>query len=68
MEWQQTKEDLFMSSFPKVKMSVNTGEIAGFCDPRFERVAEEFVRNFRERGEVGASVCVMLEGEPFVDL
>lgn len=57
-----------MSSFPKVKMSVNTGEIAGFCDPRFERVAEEFVRNFRERGEVGASVCVMLEGEPFVDL
>ena len=57
-----------MSSFPTVKISVNTGEVAGFCDPQFERVAEEFVRNFRERGEVGASVCVMLEGETFVDL
>ena len=36
--------------------------------PRFERVAEEFERNFSERGEVGASVCVKLAGETFVDL
>src|SRR5258706_1111540 len=57
-----------MSSFPNVKMSVNTGEIAGFCDPRFERVAGEFARNFAERGEVGASVCVTLDGETVVDL
>lgn len=57
-----------MSSFPNVKMSVNTGEIAGFCDPRFERVAGEFARNFQERGEVGASVCITLEGETIVDL
>lgn len=35
---------------------------------RFERVAEEFVRNFQERGEVGASVSVTLDGEPVVDL
>jgi Beta-lactamase len=41
-----------MSSFPNVKMSVNTGEIAGFCDPRFEQVAGEFARNFQERGEL----------------
>src|SRR6266446_8282727 len=57
-----------MSSFPNVKMSVNTGEIAGFCDPRFERVAGEFARNFEERGEVGASVCITLDGETVVDL
>jgi CubicO group peptidase (beta-lactamase class C family) len=57
-----------MSNFPTLKTSVKTGEIAGFCDPRFERVAEEFVLNFQERGEVGASVCVQVEGETFVDL
>src|SRR6266566_3531505 len=57
-----------MSNFPTLKTSVKTGEVAGFCDPRFERVAEEFTRNFQERGEVGASVCVQIEGETFVDL
>ncbi len=57
-----------MSNLPNVKKSVNNGEIAGYCDPRFERVAEEFERNFRERGEVGASVCVQIEGEAVVDL
>src|SRR5258708_305757 len=57
-----------MSSFPNVKMSVNNGAIAGFCDPRFERVAGEFARNFQERGEVGASVCITLDGETVVDL
>ena len=57
-----------MSNLPSVKKNVNNGEIAGYCDPRFERVAEEFEQNFRERGEVGASVCVKLAGETFVDL
>jgi CubicO group peptidase (beta-lactamase class C family) len=57
-----------MSSLPGVQMSVKMGEVAGFCDPRFERVAEEFVRNFQERGEVGASVSVKLAGETVVDL
>src|SRR5947199_8194151 len=57
-----------MSSFSTVKASVNTGEVGVFCDPQFERVAEEFVRNFQQRGEVGASVCVMLEGKTVVDL
>jgi CubicO group peptidase (beta-lactamase class C family) len=31
-------------------------------------VRDEFVRNFSERGEVGASVCVMLGPFPLVDL
>jgi len=42
--------------------------VEGTCEPRFARVREEFERNFAERGEVGASVCVMLDGEPVVDL
>ena len=42
--------------------------VSGFCESRFERVHEEFLRNFAERGEVGASACVTLEGEKVVDL
>lgn len=42
--------------------------VSGSCAPKFARVREEFERNFAERGEVGASVCVMLDGEPVVDL
>ncbi len=57
-----------MSSFPALKKRINNGEIAGFCDPRFERVAQEFERNFQQRDELGASVCVTLEGERMVDL
>src|SRR5262245_23185374 len=42
--------------------------IEGFCEPAFRAVREEFERNFQERGEVGASVCVTVEGETAVDL
>lgn len=42
--------------------------VSGFCDPRFERVREQFERNFAERDELGASVCVIVDGEPVVDL
>jgi CubicO group peptidase (beta-lactamase class C family) len=41
---------------------------SGTCDPRFGAVRDAFERNFAERGEVGASVCVTLEGETVVDL
>ena len=40
----------------------------GKCDPRFAAVREAFERNFAERGEVGASVCVTLDGDTVVDL
>ena len=43
-------------------------EIHGTCDPKFQLVRQEFERNFRERGEVGASVCVTLRGDTVVDL
>ena len=42
--------------------------VFGRYRPRFEEVYQEFVRNFAERDEVGASVCVVWEGETVVDL
>jgi CubicO group peptidase (beta-lactamase class C family) len=42
--------------------------IVGTCDPRFSSVEEEFTRNFAERGELGAAVCVLIDGVPVVDL
>jgi CubicO group peptidase (beta-lactamase class C family) len=42
--------------------------VDGLCDPAFATVREEFERNFRERGEVGAAVCVTVDGKPVVDL
>jgi CubicO group peptidase (beta-lactamase class C family) len=42
--------------------------VDGTCDPRFAQVREEFERNLAERGEVGASVCVTVDGATVVDL
>jgi CubicO group peptidase (beta-lactamase class C family) len=42
--------------------------ISGRCDPAFASVRDAFVDNFAERGEVGASVCVLVEGSVVVDL
>lgn len=49
-------------------MTTTTEGVHGRCDSRFHALREEFERNFRERGEVGASVCVTLGGETVVDL
>ncbi len=43
-------------------------EVSGTCDERFNAVREAFEANFDERGDVGASVAVSLEGESVVDL
>jgi len=40
----------------------------GTCDARFGELREEFARNFAERGEVGAAVCVEIDGRTVVDL
>jgi CubicO group peptidase (beta-lactamase class C family) len=48
--------------------AVTGGPVEGECDPRFERVREAFARNFAERAELGAAVCVMVDGVPVVDL
>ncbi|HEY49884.1 MAG TPA: beta-lactamase family protein [Dehalococcoidia bacterium] len=42
--------------------------VSGKCDPKFVRVRDEFERNFKEREEVGASVCITSDGETIVDL
>ena len=42
--------------------------ISGLCDAHFGNVRDEFVRNFTERGEVGAAVCVLIDGHTTVDL
>jgi CubicO group peptidase (beta-lactamase class C family) len=42
--------------------------VQGVCDARFRAVREEFERNFAERGEIGASVCVTVDGRTAVDL
>ena len=42
--------------------------VKGTCDRKFQYVRQEFERNFKERGEVGASVCVTVGGETVVDL
>ncbi len=36
---------------------MSEGAIGGSCRPGFERVAEAFERNLKEKGEIGASVC-----------
>lgn len=43
-------------------------DIEGYADPRFEPVRAAFAKNFAERGDVGACVCVHHHGEPVVDL
>jgi CubicO group peptidase (beta-lactamase class C family) len=43
-------------------------EVHGSCDAQFQQVRHEFERNFRDRGEVGASVCVTVRGRTAVDL
>lgn len=42
--------------------------VHGTCDQRFAAVRDAFTRNFAERDELGAAVCVMVDGEPVVDL
>lgn len=44
------------------------GTLRGRYSPQFEALAEAFVENFVAFGEVGASVCVTLNGETVVDL
>ena len=43
-------------------------EIHGHCDPRFVGVRDVFAAAFERGDELGASVCVTLEGESVVDL
>ena len=42
--------------------------ISGDVDERFEAVALEFAENFATRGEVGAALCVLIDGDVVIDV
>lgn len=42
--------------------------INGFCADEFASVGEAFATNFAERGEIGAAICVISQGDVVVDL
>ena len=43
-------------------------DISGHCHPKFDRVRQEFERSFATGEDVGASLCLTVEGETVVDL
>jgi len=45
-----------------------TAPISGSCDKGWEKVRDAFAKNFAERPERGASLCVMQNGKVVVDL
>ena len=52
----------------EIDIAVDKGRIAGAVDARFDAVAEAFEANFVDNNEIGASVCVRVDGETVVDL
>jgi len=52
----------------EIQVGIKNGFIKGRCDEKFQPVLDEFVRNFNERNELGASVCINVAGETLVDL
>lgn len=51
-----------------IETQIPGGRIQGLCDDAFRSVAEEFEKNFHDRNEYGASVCLRVDGETVVDL
>jgi CubicO group peptidase (beta-lactamase class C family) len=47
---------------------VPAAAVGGGCDLGFAQVREAFRGNFRERGELGGAICVMVDGRVVVDL
>ncbi len=52
----------------EVELKVKNGFVKGHCSEAFQPVLDEFVRNFDERNELGASLCVNVAGETLVDV
>jgi CubicO group peptidase (beta-lactamase class C family) len=57
-----------MSAAETLQRELAAGQLAGSYDERFAPVVDEFVRNFDARGEVGASLCITLDGATLVDV
>ena len=52
----------------EITQDVPTGTVVGSYDERFRAVVEQFVRNFAERDELGASLCVTHDGSTVIDV
>ena len=53
----------------KIDRTVSRGaRIEGTCDARFTSVLDAFTENFERHDEVGASLCVSVDGQTLVDL
>ncbi len=52
----------------QVSIELENGAVEGFCEPAFEPLLNRFVENFKLRNELGASLCLYLDGTACVDL
>ena len=52
----------------KVSTLTNPPSINGLCDSSFALVREAFITNFVEHNEIGASVCIEIDGRVVVNL
>ena len=57
-----------MNDSPQHSSGSSQTRVNGFVAPGFERVREEFIRNFDERGELGGACAAFRDGELIVDL
>ena len=51
-----------------LEKTTTNGVLRGSYATEFEPVAQAFVRNFEDHGEIGASICITRDGESVVDL
>ena len=62
---------IFLSACTTMKKTIQQNQemfIHGYVAEGFEEVKEEFIKNFTDRGEIGAACCVYYEGVKVVDL
>ena len=52
----------------ELNIDTAAGPLRGTYAAGYEAVADAFVNNFENEGEVGASVCITVDGESVVDL
>ena len=57
-----------VSTIETLTRDVPTGQLHGTYDPRFGPVVDVFVENYLTHGEIGASACVIHEGDVVVDV
>lgn len=51
-----------------LKEKIGDTQVEGSVASGFEPVAEQFIENFRSRGEIGGSLCLTVEGKTVLDL